>query len=275
MKKNQNALIRYAALVLTAILVTSLSYIVFYFKERNDAKVIKPIVTENAIIRETDIGAVLELPKFDRPEKVEESKEPIEDEEIIQMIPGYDELLSINPDFIGWIEINDTQVNNPIVYPSQGNDYYLKHSFYNDYNSRGTLFIQENTSFDDHATIIYGHYMKDGTMFGELKKFTDEDFFNNHQYITITDLYEEKTYEVISVFKDYVHTTDDTSFKFYKYYGNPDEEEFNRMINFITNNSIHSRHIDKLTIDDHIIQLVTCSYHVTNGRLSVVIKEVK
>lgn len=273
MKKNQSVLTRYITLVLVVILAMSLSCIIFYIKERNDAKVIKPVISESPIIQETDTDVLLEQPTFNQPK---ESEEPIEKtEDPIEMISGYDELLNINPDFIGWIEIEDTQVNNPIVYPSQGNNYYLKHSFYNELNSRGTIFIQENTSFDDHATILYGHYMKDGTMFGELKKFTDEDFFNNHQYITITNLYEEKTYEVISVFKDYVHTTDDTSFKFYKYYGNPDEEEFNRMVDFITDNSIHSRNLNELSMDDYIIQLVTCSYHTTNGRLSVVLREVR
>lgn len=271
MYKNHNYSSRILTLALVSSLVLSVSYIINYYNEKDSAIVQKPSFTETpVIIEESNITNI--------PQEEENEVEGIQAEvspEPILMLPGYDELLNTNSDFIGWIEINDTQVNNPIVYPSQGNNYYLKHNFYNEKNSRGTLFIQENTSFNDHATIIYGHYMKDGTMFGELKKFTDESFFNDHQYITITNLYEEKTYEVIAVFKDYVHTVDDTSFKFYFYYGNPVETEFNRMISFITEKSIHSRNIEDLTIDDYIVQLVTCSYHVENGRLAILLREVK
>lgn len=214
-------------------------------------------------------------------ETIDQSISDIVDDTIIDeseiesvMIPEYMELYETNPDFTGWITIEDTNIDYPIMCSIDDYDYYLSHDFYKDKNSHGSIFIGKDTMIDSTAVIIYGHNMKDGSMLHDLEKFLNEDFFNSHSTVRINTLYDKKEYEVISVFRDKVHTVDDTSFKFYNYYGEPEEDEFNDYVNFLSKNSIYSRDIDSLTIDTKIIQLVTCAYHTENGRLVVVLKEV-
>lgn len=190
------------------------------------------------------------------------------------MIPEYTELYEQNPDMVGRIIIPNTSINYPIMCSIDDSDYYLNHDFNKNENRHGSIFLGKDSCIDSNTILLYGHYMKDGTMFADLYKFLDEEFFNENSYLEIHSLYEKKNYQVIAVFKDYVHTVSDTSFKFYNYYGEPDEEKFKNFKEFLINNSIYSRDLDALTYGDNVAQLITCSYHVDNGRLVVVCKEV-
>lgn len=191
----------------------------------------------------------------------------------ISTLSGFDDLQEQNSDFIGWISIPNTNIDYPILNDSLGTNYYLKHDFYRNDNSHGSLFTEKDISLDSKVVNIYGHNMKDGTMFSDLTNFLDFDFFNLNEFVTISTLYENKIYQVIAVFKDYVHAKDDTSFKFYNYVGYPAEDEFKRFKEFLEAKSINSRNLELLSIEDNIVQLITCSYHIKNGRLIIVLKE--
>ena len=93
-------------------------------------------------------------------------------------------LISINKDIIGWIEIDDTEINYPVL---QDNDslYYLKHNYLKKYNSNGSIFTLGINPFEDCETLLYGHNMKNGTMFSILGKYLDKDYFLSHQKIKI------------------------------------------------------------------------------------------
>lgn len=189
------------------------------------------------------------------------------------MIPEYVDLYTENSDMVGRILIQDTNIDYPIMYSEESN-YYLRRDFSKSSNSHGCIFLGNNMTIDDNAIVIYGHNMKDKTMFSALTKFLDEEFFNIHQYIQLDSLYEERNYQVIAVARDYVHSVSDESFKFYNYYGTPTEEEFNEFKEFLMTHSVHTRDIEFLTYDDKIAQLVTCSYHRDHGRLIIICKEV-
>ena len=96
----------------------------------------------------------------------------------------WDYLKSINEDIIGWIEIEDTKINYPILKDCDSL-YYLKHNYLRKYNSNGSIFTLNINPFEDFETLLYGHNMKNGTMFSILGKYLNKDFLLSHQKIKI------------------------------------------------------------------------------------------
>ena len=92
-------------------------------------------------------------------------------------------LKEMNSDCIGWIYIEDTKVNYPVMYTPQEAEKYLRKNFYGKYSTGGVPFIDIRCPLNSKNLIIYGHNMKNGTMFGGLKKFLDEDYRKAHKTI--------------------------------------------------------------------------------------------
>lgn len=101
------------------------------------------------------------------------------DEETQEKIIDWNYLKSINEDIIGWIEIEDTNINYPIL-KDNDNLYYLKHTFDKKYNSNGSIFTTNLNPFEDEETIIYGHNMKNGSMFSNLGNYLNKEFLYSH-----------------------------------------------------------------------------------------------
>ena len=103
--------------------------------------------------------------------------------------PGinHDKLLKINEDYVGWLDILGTSVSYPIV-KGEDNKFYLKHNFFRERDFVGSIFMDyQNSKVGlDKNTIIYGHNMKDKSMFGSLKSYLDEEFYKKHKYLTFT-----------------------------------------------------------------------------------------
>ena len=97
-------------------------------------------------------------------------------------------LSSINPDYVFWLQIPTTEIDYPVVY--RDNDYYLKRDFYGEKNRHGTIFLDENCTFDGHFLLLHGHNMKDGTMFGSLRDYKQKSYANEHNSLLIS--YETK-----------------------------------------------------------------------------------
>lgn len=108
-------------------------------------------------------------------------------------------LKEINPDYLLWISIPGTSINYPVVrnrYPG----YYLNHTFFGTENPSGSLFIQEDSpELGDGNLVIFGHNMKDGTMFADLKKYKSQEFYKNHQKVKIYDKGQWYQAEIYSV----------------------------------------------------------------------------
>ncbi|NMA91356.1 MAG: class B sortase [Amphibacillus sp.] len=164
---------------------------------------------------------------------------------------GYQELLSINPDFIGWLEINNTRVSYPVV-KTQDNDFYLSHNFYNEVDPAGAIFIDYRNNLNelDKNIILYGHNMKDGSMFGLLKEYLDQDFLAEYNVITFDSLDTTYIWEVFSVYETEEVAWMETTFT--------DLREYEIFLDKIINRSIVNREI---TVDseDNILTLATCT----------------
>ena len=156
-------------------------------------------------------------------------------------------LKSINEDIIAWIEIEGTQINYPIL-KDNGDLYYLKHNYLKKYNSNGSIFTLDKKPFEDCETLLYGHNMRNKTMFSLLGNYLDKDFLFANQKINIyTPTY---NYEGI-IFSAY-------SIGIEKEKSNIANLNYEERIEYYRNSS--KIQINNVNITDKIIKLSTCSY---------------
>ena len=156
-------------------------------------------------------------------------------------------LKSINKDIIGWIEIEGTEINYPILKDSV-NLYYLKHNYLKNYNSNGSIFTLNNKPFEDEETLIYGHNMKNGTMFSLLGNYLNEDYLYSHQNIKIYT--SEKNYKgvIFSAYSIGIGTEKNNI-------SNLNYEE--RISYYKKSSKVNVNNVD---VTNKIIKLSTCSY---------------
>ena len=183
-------------------------------------------------------------------------------------------LKQMNDDFVGVLSIPDTIINYPVMY-TKGEDYYLRRSFDKKQSDAGTLFIDKHNTIDpiDDNIIIYGHNMKNGTMFHELLNYKKESYYKEHKYIYFNKVDNSEKYEIISVFYSKVYYETDNVFKYYKFYKASNEEELNDYVKNIKELSLYNTNVDA-KLGDKFITLSTCEYSQENGRFVVIGKKV-
>jgi len=190
-----------------------------------------------------------------------------------QILPQMRALYAQNSDLAGWIKIEGTKVDYPVMYTPDDGEFYLYRTFEKekDPTLEGTLFIDKNCTVDPRGTnlIIHGHNMKNGTMFHTLTEYADEEFYKEHPTFEYTTLYEEEEYEIVSVFLSRIYNKDDDVFKFYKFYDAGTEEEFDEFIDNIKELELYKTGIEP-EFGDELITLTTCEYSQDNGRIVVV-----
>ncbi|WP_122639142.1 class B sortase [Romboutsia sp. Marseille-P6047] len=172
-----------------------------------------------------------------------------------------EELSSSNPDYRFWLKVDNTNIDYPVVQGAD-NDYYLTHDFNKDYLASGSIFMDYRNDFEnDKSIIIYGHHMRNKTMFGELANFKDKSFFNENNKIEIEYKGKTYTYEVFSVY------IADSSEEFLEMNFSNDNE-YEDYLNKIIDKSLFKTNIS-VTSEDKIITLYTCSYEFNGARTIV------
>lgn len=202
--------------------------------------------------------------------KDEKSKE--KKEEQINLKSLYD----INQDIVGWLKINNTSFNYPVM-KSKIKDYYLRRDFYKNYSSYGIPYIANNCDIETSDNIvIYGHHIRGNKMFGCLEQYKSKEFYENNKIIQFYSLQDNKTikteYEIFAVFKTVVYSN--KGFKYYDYTSFSSENEFNSFIDKCKALSFYETGI-RPEYKEKIITLSTCEYSNRNGRLVVMAKEIK
>ncbi len=208
-------------------------------------------------------------------ETEEEPAEPVLYTEEKTVLPELAELYQQNSDLAGWIQIADTNINYPVMHTPENPDFYLKHGFDKEYSDYGCPYVQDNCDVQQPSDnlIIYGHHMKNGSMFADLEKFKSQDFWREHKTIsfsTVTDRYE---YEIISVFKTVVYTDSPDSFKYYHFVDAETPEDFATFVEKCKELSLYDTGVSA-EYGDKLISLSTCEYSRTNGRIVVVAKRI-
>ena len=209
-----------------------------------------------------------ELWAINREDKKEQAKEHV-------ILNKYAGLYEENSDFTGWLSIEGMKINYPVIQCGD-DEYYLHHDFYGNEDKYGCLYVRERADLNTPGTnvVIYGHNMRDGSMFGDLDFYKDEAFYEEHSIITFDTLYEERSYEIVAVFLSRVYGEDEEVFKYYDFYEARTPEEFQDFYENIKSMSLYDT---KVTAEygDTFITLSTCAYHVEDGRLVVVAKRIK
>ncbi|QFJ55758.1 class B sortase [Pseudobutyrivibrio xylanivorans] len=207
---------------------------------------------------------------------IENAKSEVVVEPEPQILPKFAELYEQNSDIAGWLSIPDTEISYPIMYLDGDNDYYLSHNFGKEEDKNGLLVLDKrcNPSGDDVNWLIHGHNKKSGAMFGTLKYYTDEDYYISHPQIEISTLYENRTYEIMAVFRSSVYNDETTDFEYYEYIQINDTHSFDEYIEGIKEIALYDTGVTA-SWGDKLVTLSTCEYSKKNGRLVIVGREEK
>lgn len=187
----------------------------------------------------------------------------------------YKTLYEKNKKLIGWLKIDDTIIDYPVMQTGD-NSYYLEHNFNQEYDKNGSLFLDYNCSIYPRSTnlIIYGHHMKSGQMFGQLQKYAKESYGEKHSIITFDSIYEKATYQVMYVFRSQVYNEDDLVFKYYQFIDANSQKEFDSYMNEMAEMSLYDTGVTA-SYGDSLLTLSTCDNSQTDGRFVVVAKRIK
>lgn len=199
----------------------------------------------------------------------------VNDYEIPEILDEYKNLYIKNKNLIGWLKIDDTDIDYPVMQTSN-NDYYLNHNFEGEEDKNGSLFLDMNCDavMRNMNMIIYGHHMKSGKMFGGLHKYSDESYCKNHSFIQFDTIYEKSTYQIMYVFKDQVRSESDVNFKYYQFFDVLSEEEFNSNMQEMAKKSLFETGVTAV-FGDQLLTLSTCDSSTEAGRFVVVAKRVE
>lgn len=178
-----------------------------------------------------------------------------------------------NPDCIGWITIEGTAIDYPVMYHPEEENYYLKRDFYGNYSANGCLFISELCDPSDYDNlIIYGHHMNSGKMFAALEGYKHREFYEEHPLISYNTLHGEETYQVFAVFCTPVYTGND--FAYYLFTKAEAEVDYTEYVKAVTERSLYHTGISA-AYGEKLLTLSTCEYSQKNGRIVVVAKKIK
>ena len=211
-------------------------------------------------------------PGEDAPVSETISEEELAEREAELAMEKYRALFDQNSDFVGWISIERTNIDYPVMQTIDNPNYYLKHSFEKQYSDYGVPYVQENCDLGlSDNCVIYGHHMNNGSMFADLCKYTDEDFYREHKTIRFDTLSGFGEYEVIVAFKTVAYS--EQGFKYYHFVNAGSAGDFNTYIAKCKELALYDTGVSA-EYGDKLITLSTCEYSRQNGRMVVVAKQV-
>ncbi|MBO5478460.1 MAG: class B sortase [Clostridia bacterium] len=250
--KRSNNLKKIILIILIIIIILSISYMVYYFYNNYKNK-----------IDNTDILNNIEIDKTQMTEQKTERMLQIE------------ELQKKNQEIMGWLEIEGTNINYPVL-QTNDNDFYLTHNYKKENASTGSLFLDKDFDLINGSSnyLIYGHRNKQGLMFEDLMKYAKEDFYKEHTKIKFTTNKEESTYEIMSVFYSRVYyKSEQNVFRYYYFVNANNEQEYNDFVNNAKKASIYDTGVNA-NYGEQLLTLSTCEYSQEDGRFVVVAKKI-
>ena len=187
------------------------------------------------------------------PEESPKEDTPVSEGE--DVLEKYKELYLQNEDMVGWLSIDGTEINYPVMQTPNNPNFYLKHNFEKEYSDLGTPYIQENC----------------GKMFGALEDYKAKSFYEQHKTIRFDMLTEQAEYEIISVFKTVEYSSE--GFRYYDFVNAENAEAFEEYLSKCKELALYDTGINA-EYGDKLLTLSTCEYSAPNGRLVVVAKKV-
>ena len=194
------------------------------------------------------------------------------DTPIPDILPEYKKIHQKNQKLIGWVKIDDTIIDYPVM-QTVNNEYYLDHNFNQEEDRNGCIFMDYQCDVIKGCDnmILYGHHMKSGKMFGTLNKYSEESYYEEHPIIQFDTIYEKGKYQVMYVFRSKVYSEEDVTFKYYQFINAASEMEFNSYL--MAALSLYDTGV-VASYGDKLLTLSTCDYQEKKGRFVVVAKKI-
>ena len=251
--KHQKHNKKYIQIIFIIIFIISIFGVIYYFYNANKEKQVYKEILNN----------------------IEIDEEQVTDERTERMLQ-VEELKKENQDIVGWIEIEGTNINFPVLQGTD-NQYYMEHTYTKEYSKGGSIFLDKSYDWNLPSTnlLLYGHNNKNGTMFQDLLKYKEESFYKEHPTIRFTTINDDCQYEIISAFLSRVYYEDEQNvFRYYYFINANDEIEYNNYIEESKKASLYDTGKSS-EYGEQLLTLSTCSYHTEDGRFVVVAKKVK
>lgn len=185
----------------------------------------------------------------------------------------YQFLYEANRDMVGWIEIEGTSINYPVVQTPKDPNFYLRRNFYKEDATCGTIYAREacDINLPSDNVVLYGHNMRNGTMFADLHKYKSKSFWEDHRYVYFDTLNEYHTYEIFAVFKTTADLTKGFTYHIYDTFAT--EADFNQYVSTCKNIDLYETGVTP-TYGEKLLTLSTCDKSIEDGRLVVVCRRV-
>ena len=176
---------------------------------------------------------------------------------------------------VGWILIEDTNIDYPVMQTPTDPNYYLKHNFEKNYTDYGCPFMQADCDAlrPSDNLIIYGHNMKDGSMFADLAKYGSKDFWQAHKTVWFDTALDSSAYEIFSVIHTTVQADVADAFPFYRFVDAASPEEFADYVSACKARALYDTGISA-QYGDKLLTLSTCDNITDNGRWLVIGKQI-
>ena len=186
---------------------------------------------------------------------------------------SFAELLAHNPDTVGWLDM-DGVISLPVVCRENDNEYYLDHTFDGGTAAEGALFMDglNRLSPEDDCLIVYGHNMKNDTMFGRLSEYGDVSFMKQHSIVHFDTIYENRAYVPFAAFSASVEAGSRGYFDVRQFIF--DETEFDKFVLKLRGRSRYSVPVD-VEYGDRLLLLVTCDYTAREGRFILALRQLR
>lgn len=187
-------------------------------------------------------------------------------------LPEYAELYKQNSDFFGWLSVEGTSINYPVMQTPQNPQYYLRRAFDKSSSTGGTPFLDGECTQDGGIYIIYGHHMSNGTMFASLPDYADQEYWEQHKTVRFDTLYEHGEYEVIAAFFSRIYTPEQKGFRYYEYTDLSSKVMFDAYMEQVMDSALYDTSMTA-EYGDTLLVLSTCNYHTEDGRFVVVARK--
>jgi sortase B len=209
----------------------------------------------------------VELSKILRQQTEVKEKNEDSSKEILSVSSGFSELKKTNDDLVGWLTIEGTPIDLPIMFTPEFPEYYLRRNFNKDYSISGTPFIDERCILEPQSSniIIYGHKMRDKSMFSTLSNYKDNDYFINHPTISFYTEVSTQIYKVFGIIETEIYS--DTEFNYYAMLDT--KAKFDLFVKAVKDNSLNDVEMN-VEYGDKLISLSTCILDSEIGRFIVV-----
>lgn len=196
------------------------------------------------------------------------------EKETPDILDEYKTLYNKNKSLIGWLKIDDTIIDYPVM-QSNSSEYYLTHNYNQEYDRNGSIFMDPGCDVLKPSTnlILYGHHMRSGKMFGDLNKYSNEDYAKQHKLIQFDTIYEKGTYQVMYVFRSKIFYEDEITFKYYQFIDAGSEAEFNSAMDAMADMALFDTGV-RASYGDCLLTLSTCDNSEEDGRFVVVAKRI-